>query len=214
MSSEAANEASAAAGRDSCTGLAEPTARCSRRAVGDASAIPAARRARVPSSTAGSRTTPRRGRNGGDPPPTTARPRAAARGVGSRRCVRATRPPGSVARPGWAVRHSACPLISGRDEPTVEPSFGQTIGDARRRAGLSQRELAARIRKEDGEPISPQYLNDLERDRRNPPGQPLLRQLARELDLPEEYLDFTAGQLPADLRADSYSPDQVAAAFR
>jgi transcriptional regulator with XRE-family HTH domain len=96
----------------------------------------------------------------------------------------------------------------------VQPSFGQTIGDARRRAGLSQRELAARVRKEDGEPISPQYLNDLERDRRNPPGRHLLRQFAAALDLPEDYLDFLAGQLPEDLRGGSYAPDQVQAAFR
>jgi transcriptional regulator with XRE-family HTH domain len=92
-------------------------------------------------------------------------------------------------------------------------SFGHILSDARRRAGLSQRELAARISKEDGEPISPQYLNDLERDRRNPPGRHLLKQFASTLDLPEDYLDFVAGQLPEDLRSGSYAPDQVQAAF-
>jgi transcriptional regulator with XRE-family HTH domain len=93
-------------------------------------------------------------------------------------------------------------------------TFGQVISQARRRAGLSQRELAARIRKDDGDAISPQYLNDLERDRRNPPARPLLRQLAAALDLPEEYLDFLAGQLPEDLRDTSYAPERVAAAFQ
>ena len=92
-------------------------------------------------------------------------------------------------------------------------TFGQALSAARRRAGLSQRELAARIRKEDGEPISPQYLNDLERDRRNPPASHFLTQFAAVLDLPEEYLDFVAGQLPADLRQGRYGPDQVQAAF-
>jgi transcriptional regulator with XRE-family HTH domain len=92
-------------------------------------------------------------------------------------------------------------------------TFGQVLSAARRRAGLSQRELAARIRKEDGEPISPQYLNDLERDRRNPPASHFLNQLAAVLELPEEYLDFVAGQLPADLRQGRYAPDQVQAAF-
>jgi transcriptional regulator with XRE-family HTH domain len=92
-------------------------------------------------------------------------------------------------------------------------SFGQVLGAARRRTGLSQRELAARILKEDGEPISPQYLNDLERDRRNPPARHFLRQLATALELPEEYLDFVAGQLPEDLRAGNYAPAQVQAAF-
>jgi len=93
-------------------------------------------------------------------------------------------------------------------------TFGQTLAQARRQAGLSQRELAARVRKEDGEPISPQYLNDLERDRRNPPGRHLLNQFARLLDLPLEYLDFLAGQIPEDLREGSYAPEQVQAAFQ
>jgi transcriptional regulator with XRE-family HTH domain len=95
----------------------------------------------------------------------------------------------------------------------VSETFGQVLTAARRRAGLSQRELAARILKEDGEPISPQYLNDLERDRRNPPAQHFLKQFAQELDLPEEYLDFVAGQLPEDLRSGSFAPEQVQAAF-
>ena len=96
----------------------------------------------------------------------------------------------------------------------MAPSFGRILIDARRHARLSQRELASRIIKEDGEPISPQYLNDLERDRRNPPNRHLLRQFAATLNLPEEYLDFVAGQLPEDLRSGSYAPDQVQAAFR
>ena len=92
-------------------------------------------------------------------------------------------------------------------------TFGQALAQARRRAGLSQREVAARIRKEDGEPISPQYLNDLERDRRNPPAKHLLAQFAELLDLPPDYLDFLAGQLPQDLRDQNYAPDEVQAAF-
>jgi transcriptional regulator with XRE-family HTH domain len=93
-------------------------------------------------------------------------------------------------------------------------SFGQTLAQARRQAGLSQRELAARILKEDGEAISPQYLNDLERDRRNPPARHLLAQFAAHLNLPADYLDFLAGQLPEDLRDGSFAPDQVQAAFQ
>lgn len=95
----------------------------------------------------------------------------------------------------------------------VALSFGRILTDARRQVGLSQRELASRILKEDGEPISPQYLNDLERDRRNPPSRHLLKQFAATLNLPEEYLDFVAGQLPEDLRNGSYAPDQIQAAF-
>jgi transcriptional regulator with XRE-family HTH domain len=96
----------------------------------------------------------------------------------------------------------------------MSETFGQVLSAARRTAGLSQRELAARILKEDGAPISPQYLNDLERDRRNPPSSHFLKQFAAVLELPEEYLNFVAGQLPEDLRDASYAPDQVQAAFQ
>jgi ribosome-binding protein aMBF1 (putative translation factor) len=36
--------------------------------------------------------------------------------------------------------------------------YGQSISEARGRANLSQRQVAARMRKEDGRPISPQCL--------------------------------------------------------
>lgn len=93
-------------------------------------------------------------------------------------------------------------------------TFGQLIADARRKADLTQKELAARIRKEDGLTISPQYLNDLERDRRNPPSEFLLKQLARELKLAEDYLLFISGQWPEDLRDSSAPSEQVQAAFQ
>ncbi len=93
-------------------------------------------------------------------------------------------------------------------------TFGQTIAKARKDRGLSQRELAMKVIKEDGAPISPQYLNDIERDRRNPPGDHLLEQLARELDLEKDYLYFLAGKLPIDMRSGAKNPKQVAAAFK
>ncbi len=99
---------------------------------------------------------------------------------------------------------------------TKQPAttFGQVVLQARRRAGLSQKELAARLLKDDGTPISPQYLNDLEHDRRNPPSEHLLEQFAAVLDLPRDYLYFVAGQIPQDLRAGAHRPEQVAIAFR
>jgi transcriptional regulator with XRE-family HTH domain len=96
-------------------------------------------------------------------------------------------------------------------------TFGQVVSGARRAAGMSQKELAARIRKEDGAPISPQYLNDLERDRRNPPAEAMLRQFAAQLGLDPEYLCFVAGQLPDDLRrvdGAAAGPERVVAAFQ
>src|SRR5687767_259296 len=96
-------------------------------------------------------------------------------------------------------------------------SFGSVISDARRRRQISQKELASRVKKEDGTPISPQYLNDLERDRRNPPNEHLLSQLASELDLAPEYLYYVAGTFPDDLKSAGAAPPdpkRVAAAFR
>ncbi len=93
-------------------------------------------------------------------------------------------------------------------------TFGPIIAEARKRAGLSQRDLAARIRKEDGAPISPQYLNDIERDRRNPPSAHLIKEFARELNLPYDYLSFAAGELPDDLRDGRHPPEKVEAAFK
>lgn len=79
-------------------------------------------------------------------------------------------------------------------------SFGQIIAEARKKLGLSQKELALRIKKEDGESISPQYLNDIERDRRNPPSEHLIAQFAKELKLSQEYLILAAGSVPKELK--------------
>lgn len=92
-------------------------------------------------------------------------------------------------------------------------TFGQIIAEARKRAGLSQKDLAARVQKEDGTPISPQYLNDIERDRRNPPSEYLLGQFAQLLAIDADYLYYIAGQLPQDLRDASRPEAEVREAF-
>jgi transcriptional regulator with XRE-family HTH domain len=95
-------------------------------------------------------------------------------------------------------------------------TFGQIVGEARRALGISQKDLAAKIRKEDGEPISPQYLNDIEHDRRNPPSEFIIEQVARHLKLSKEHLTATAGILPGDLRdkVPGADPQRVEEAFR
>ena len=40
-------------------------------------------------------------------------------------------------------------------------TFGELISEGRKKKGLSQKELAAKVLKEDGSAISPQYLNDI-----------------------------------------------------
>lgn len=92
-------------------------------------------------------------------------------------------------------------------------SFGRIISEARKKMNLSQKELAATIKKEDGDPISPQYLNDIERDRRNAPSDHLLEQFAKLLDLDLDVLYFYAGELPADIRAMNPPQENIKAAY-
>lgn len=94
-------------------------------------------------------------------------------------------------------------------------TFGLAISKARKAAGLSQKELAARvIRGEEAEPISPQYLNDIEHDRRSPSSGHLIRQFSNILDLPMDYLFALAGRLPDDVRSNISDPEKVVAAFK
>jgi len=96
-----------------------------------------------------------------------------------------------------------------------EPSFGQIIAEARRKAGLSQKQLASMVTKENGVPISPQYLNDLEHDRRNPPSEYLITQFARALNIEKDYVMLAAGKVSQDVRAMGVAnPQVVEEAFR
>ena len=94
-------------------------------------------------------------------------------------------------------------------------TFGRIIADARKALGMSQKDLAARTCKEGGDAISPQYLNDIEHDRRNPPSEFIIGQLARHLGLSKEHLIAAAGLWPSDLREElpQSDPEQVEKAF-
>jgi transcriptional regulator with XRE-family HTH domain len=93
-------------------------------------------------------------------------------------------------------------------------AFGQIISDARKKAKLSLRELAAKIKKEDGTTISPQYLNDLEHDRRNPPSDYLLQQFAQALDIPIDDLYYYADKFPPELRRMQLDHEQITEGFK
>lgn len=98
-----------------------------------------------------------------------------------------------------------------KPEPTT---FGRYIADARKKLPMSQKELAANIlREEDEQPISPQYLNDIERDRRSPTSDHLIQQFATVLKIDADYLHYLAGKLPDDLRQKNLSEDAVREAF-
>ena len=93
-------------------------------------------------------------------------------------------------------------------------TFGQAISKARKALGLSQKELAARVMKEEGGgSISPQYLNDIEHDRRSPTSDHLIRQFATVLEVDEGYLFVLAGKIPDELRRAANDQDKIVAAF-
>jgi transcriptional regulator with XRE-family HTH domain len=84
--------------------------------------------------------------------------------------------------------------VSGQEQVTL----GGKIAERRRAQHLSQKQLAERILRDDGAPISPQYLNDIERDRRVPPDY-LLSCFAKTLGMDLDYLVFLAGRVPPSL---------------
>jgi transcriptional regulator with XRE-family HTH domain len=98
----------------------------------------------------------------------------------------------------------------------VSMSFGCYISEARKKVGLSLRELGERIEKKDGTRMSPQYMYDIESGRRNPPTDYRLKQLADELKVSHEYLQFLAGAYPRDLQelSPQPAPERVEAAFQ
>lgn len=76
-------------------------------------------------------------------------------------------------------------------------SFGSAVASARKTKGWSQKELAAKIiKEEDATPITPQYLNDIEHNRRSPTSNHLVNQFARVLDIDAEVLFAIIGILP------------------
>ena len=93
-------------------------------------------------------------------------------------------------------------------------TFGEVITRARKDKKLSQKQVAAGTLKEDGQAISAQYLNDIEHDRRNPPSEYIVRQLADALDLDLDYLLFLAGRFPADVLEMSRDQEGIKTAMK
>lgn len=93
----------------------------------------------------------------------------------------------------------------------TETTFGGAVATARKALRLSQKELASRVLKEDGTSITPQYLNDIEHDRRSPTSEHMVTALARALDQDEAYFFVLAGKVHSeDVRlAASKDPERV-----
>lgn len=82
-------------------------------------------------------------------------------------------------------------------------SFGKRISSARKQEKMTQRALAALVR------ISPQYLNDIEHGRRNPPSNKVLERMAATLRMPLFFLQLLAGRLPDCMDISRYTPKTV-----
>jgi transcriptional regulator with XRE-family HTH domain len=95
-------------------------------------------------------------------------------------------------------------------------TFGQVIAKYRKKAGYNLREMAPLVTKENGEPISFGYLSDIENDRRNPPSDHMINELARVLDISPNLLYIYARRLPAGLPVvdDQSKADKAIQAFR
>jgi transcriptional regulator with XRE-family HTH domain len=94
-------------------------------------------------------------------------------------------------------------------------SFGRAIASGRKEKGMSQKELAAKIIKEDGQAITPQYLNDIEHDRRSPSSDHLVGEFAKILKIDPLALYAVIGMLPEQDRklVRKSTPDQISQAF-
>jgi transcriptional regulator with XRE-family HTH domain len=79
-------------------------------------------------------------------------------------------------------------------------TLGQVVQRARSRAQLSQREVAARILREDGQRISAQYVYDIEAGRRTPRSDLIVEQLASALNIPRQTVFYYANRFPPELR--------------
>jgi transcriptional regulator with XRE-family HTH domain len=92
-------------------------------------------------------------------------------------------------------------------------TFGKVIANARRERGLLLKECAALIIKEDGQPISFQYLNDIEHDRRQPTSDHMIEQFAEQLGIPQDLLYHLARKFPTDLNEQA-DVEQILAAWQ
>lgn len=101
--------------------------------------------------------------------------------------------------------------------PLDTSSFGRAIASARKELELSQKDLANRILKEDGAPITPQYLNDIEHDRRSPSSDHMVQQFASVLapvsGMTAHVLYWLAGRVPGDIDRTKASPEKIEKAF-
>ncbi|MBN2500057.1 MAG: helix-turn-helix transcriptional regulator [Anaerolineales bacterium] len=82
-------------------------------------------------------------------------------------------------------------------------NLGQYIINKRKEQGINQKDLAEKM------DISPQYLNDIEHNRRNPQTKELLEKFSQHLDIDLDYLQYLAGIIPEDIQEMKLPEDKV-----
>jgi HTH-type transcriptional regulator, competence development regulator len=87
-------------------------------------------------------------------------------------------------------------------------SFGRVIRRLRRDKGLTQRQAADELG------IDFTYLSKLENDRGEPPGEELVRRMAKLYDADPEYLLALAGKVPPELRSRALEDQRFATLLR
>ena len=93
-------------------------------------------------------------------------------------------------------------------------SFGELIARRREQLGLTQTELAARIKGRSGAPVSQQRITDIEHDRFGVPRRPVLNQLARALKLDLDVLYLWGRAVPPDVSAEGLPEETIKAAWQ
>lgn len=91
---------------------------------------------------------------------------------------------------------------------TSAMSFGTTISQTRKKIGLSQKDLATQIG------ISPQYLNDIEHDKRSPDSDELIQRIAKELKIEPDVLYYQARKLPPNAKLADVPPERIVEAMK
>jgi transcriptional regulator with XRE-family HTH domain len=87
-------------------------------------------------------------------------------------------------------------------------SFGRVIQRLRRDKGLTQRQAAEQLG------IDFTYLSKLENDRGEPPGEDLVRRMARLYEVDPEHLLAQAGKVPPELRSRALEDQRFATLLR
>lgn len=93
-------------------------------------------------------------------------------------------------------------------------SFGELIARRREQLGLTQTDLASRIKGRSGETVSQQRITDIEHDRFGVPRRPVLNQLARALQLDLDVLYLWGRAVPPDIRAEGLPEETIKAAWQ